>query len=246
MANEVFGYGRVLDQYAQYAVLGLHFENDGDGVGCFKDATGRHSVGVTDTSAVYLSSAQAKFGTTSALVTGALDNYFIVDDGIGDFTFTGDFTVQFWFYITSNPTGEKSIFETGAVFISSALRTGVALRINSTGNLIMSKYEESGGALMLDVTSASAVPLNQWNHFALTRSGTTYASYLNGAYMSGTYNASSAVFTLPWSGTGLTVGFGEYDTNVWGGYFDEFWIHKGIAMYTGTGSFTPPTVPFTP
>jgi hypothetical protein len=78
--------------------------------------------------------------------------------------------------------------------------------------------------------------LNQWNHYAITRSGTTLKIFLNGAQVgSGTSNAN----------IGTTRNFGLMGdsgaTFTQQGYASGVRLLKGTALYTS--AFTPPTAP---
>jgi hypothetical protein len=90
-------------------------------------------------------------------------------------------------------------------------------------------------------SSANAITLGQWNHFAIVRSGTTLLIYANGVNV---LTQASANFG---SGASGTLYIGSYFNNVnndgswWGGYLSGFRLVKDTALYTA--NFTPPTAP---
>jgi hypothetical protein len=85
--------------------------------------------------------------------------------------------------------------------------------------------------------------LNTWNHIAVTRTGTSATTYVNGVGTSGTV---SATFNAP-SGAILNIGdnFGATfgSSNPYAGYITDLRIVKGTRVYTS--NFTPPTAPLT-
>jgi hypothetical protein len=80
---------------------------------------------------------------------------------------------------------------------------------------------------------------NTWYHIAVTRSGNTFRTFVNGV-VEKTYTSSAAVFsdaTIPYN-----IGRTAYlsGTFYYNGYIDDLRVTKGYARYTTT--FTPPTV----
>ena len=79
--------------------------------------------------------------------------------------------------------------------------------------------------------------LNEWQHLAVTRSGGTVYGYRNGVYfgsVSSTLNLDNTKYAL----------FNRYSDNFnFGnqGYIQDARVTKGLARYSGTSNFTPPT-----
>jgi hypothetical protein len=91
-------------------------------------------------------------------------------------------------------------------------------------------------------TASTTVPLNAWNHIAVTRSGSNLYIFLNGNLISTqsitqTFYAASQVVAI-----GNFPSGGLSDTNMHG-YVSDARVVVGTALYTS--SFTPPTAPLT-
>jgi len=144
---------------------------------------------------------------------------------------TSDFTIEGWFYITgrSGAGDYEYLFGQGATTGSSSVgvyRQGGVLKV------------WNGSAV---ITGTTTLPLNTWNHIALSRSGTTMRLFLNGV-QEGSATNSSSISTG--SSNGISVGrWTEVDTNYIIGYVSNFRVVKGTAVYTS--AFTPPTAPVT-
>ena len=139
---------------------------------------------------------------------------------------TGDFTVECWYYATSNP-GYRSLIETRS---SNGTSNGWALAADSGGAM----YVYSAGFIVSGIT----VVLNTWNHVAFTRSGATQYLFLNGVLVSSTATART------YSDTNLGIGGVAYTTGeYWTGYLSNVRLIKGTCLYTTT--FTPSTTPLT-
>ena len=154
---------------------------------------------------------------------------------------TGDFTIEFWFFINSH-SGESTVLE---------LRSGVAYTDNLTFNLRdsgnhatyngMTVYPSSGqGSASLRGHVETMGPINalastDWTHCALVRSSGTLSLYLNGKIANG---VGSKTYTEDVDNDQeITIG-GDAASGFNGKIFD-FRMVKGTAVYTA--EFTPPT-----
>jgi hypothetical protein len=173
--------------------------------------------------------------TTTTTVTSLGSAYF---DGTGDYLTTpdnvnlqfgtGDFTVECWIYPTSISGAQKGIISKGSN------TTGWELRI---GGAVSSGLDFSYTSTA--VTSAFAVTLNTWHHVALTRSGTSMKSFLNGV------NVGTATVSDNFNQTDiLRVGDSRTANQPFTGYISDIRIVKGTAVYTS--NFVPPQTPITP
>ena len=173
-----------------------------------------------------ISSTQSKFGGTSMVFDGTGDYAFAPHKDI--YNLPGDFTVEFWAYISSNDT-TSIIGQWNANEYSWIVQDLVTSLRFYTGN---------NGSLGSGLTFSWSRNLNQWYHIAVTRSGTTIRGFLDGALL-GTHTNSDNL-----SGSdSLSIGYNK-DGGIqhFNGHLDEVRISNGVARYTS--AFTPPTAAF--
>ena len=149
-----------------------------------------------------------------------------------DFAYgTGDFTIEAWVYVGTLQSGSGYKYILGQGTVS----TGLGLYIQ---NGVYRLY--GGGALIMG--SSVSYRVNQWEHIAIARSGTTLKMFLNGAEVGSVTNSLNFA-----SGTsnGLTIGrwVEAPDSASWLGSISDVRVVKGTAVYTS--AFTPPTEPLT-
>ena len=159
-------------------------------------------------------------------------NYF---DGTGDYlssssanyTATGDFTAEAWFYATSNPSF-GGIINTRP----QSNTTGWAIGLDSTQKI---RFFINGTDFPAGYV---AYNLNQWYHVALVRSGSTVTGYINGISAGTTTNSSTT------STTDLVIGrfYADLDNYYLNGVVSNARFVNGTAIYTA--NFTPPNAPF--
>jgi hypothetical protein len=143
----------------------------------------------------------------------------------GVFIFTGDFTVEGWFYTTS-VTGNHYLFTLGTETTGrySLYLVGAALTSNLYG----------GGA----VTYTSTLSTSTWYHIAVVRSGSTVKVYVNGTADATTDTQAgtigNGVLRIGADSSGATRHIGNI-SNI---------RTTSTAVYTG--NFTSPTKPLTP
>ena len=111
-----------------------------------------------------------------------------------------------------------------------------AVNINLVkGDNILQFDNGSGNNLIL---ATSALSINTWYHIAVTRNGNDWSMYLNGVR---TQNATNSQTLNAIQAASLSIGrHGDYGAQYYNGYVDEIRIQKGIAVWTGGTSFTPP------
>jgi len=139
---------------------------------------------------------------------------------------SGDFTIELWFYALSSANGRKFInrWSGGAQYYM--------IEANASNQIVFLFNTGS-----ISITSSTAFTLNQWQHVAVSRSGSTITMYLNGI----------SVGTRTESGnngsTSEPLFIGSYSNNAenFHGYISNVRIVKGTAVYTS--AFTPPTTP---
>lgn len=164
-------------------------------------------------------------------------------DGTGDYVTTSgfglptNFTVEFWTYFTAQPTGG---------YLMSASTSGPIIAVEGAKTIV-----GWNGGWILNPPNDSSVypngvaPLNQWNHWAVVRSGSVMTFYLNGI-MLGTNGSvtNDATASQTWGigsandGSPVNVPF----------YMSNFRM-SSVARYSGTNTtlanFSLPTADFT-
>jgi hypothetical protein len=157
-------------------------------------------------------------------------DYIDVTNASSKLTLTGDYTIECWIFQPKRAEGD-TVFELGTY------QDGILLRLGVNGSY--DNWYING----TDYASpASSFPTNQWNHVAITRSGTT-----NRLFANGTQIASTTVSGTINSGTStdkLRIGeINHASGQSWEGYISNFRVIKGTALYTS--GFTPPDAPLT-
>jgi hypothetical protein len=162
-------------------------------------------------------------------------------DGSGDylslagntaFTMPGDFTAEAWVYCNGYTNDYAAIFG----FSSDSESTGWNILVRTNGRLHFN-------VAMTFTDATGTLPLNQWTHVALVRSGSGSGNvklYVNGVADATTLTV-TATATSP-----STVMLGSYPgitSRAFNGYIMDARIVKGTAVYTA--NFTPPTAPLT-
>jgi hypothetical protein len=171
---------------------------------------------ITATGNARISTDQSRFGGSSILINSGV----VFSSSSLDFAFgSGDFTIEGWVYLLSIPSsGFPDLFRT-------------------TDNLLYINFRQSGvfavtTASAIIASSPSAVPLNQWSYFAVTRSGSVFRVWLDG--VSGT----PATANLTFATNATAIRFGDGNVPLYA-YIDEYRITKGVAR-----EITLPTAPF--
>jgi len=135
------------------------------------------------------------------------------------FALPGDFTVEFFFYLSSVPSTEIDFWES---------QTTSSFRILKRGSSSGLSYDAYGGTSYLIVADAS-IPTNAWNHVAVSRTGTTVQAYFNGTRTINQTDATS--FAAPTAN--YSVGCRVGGTNGLSGSISNFRLITGAGMYTG-------------
>jgi len=146
---------------------------------------------------------------------------------------SGDFTIEGWYYPTNSPS-QADIFSKYATGSQEWVVTHVSPNLDF--------YAGTGGASWtLSPITFGAIKVNQWNHFAVCRSGNTFSTFLNGVRGATTTNA----FTIGATSNVVSIGSGN-GSNYVTGYMSNCRVVKGTAVYNvSLTSITVPTAPFT-
>jgi Concanavalin A-like lectin/glucanases superfamily len=143
---------------------------------------------------------------------------------------TGDFTIEWFQYQTSQPNNPR-VFEIG---VYPSISIGVSIE---TLNSIF--YLWAPGANNIKSFTGNTI-LNTWIHFAIVRIGTSLKVYQNGTQIGSTLTNSNSL-----GNSTQTLSIGQETTattnSYFPGYITQFRWTKGLGIYTG--NFTTPTGP---
>ena len=156
-----------------------------------------------------------------------------------DFQFTGDFCIECWVYPTSTSAAD------GSIFVLQTTTGGEAyFAFNWDPGTQFNVYLNSGSSSWQP--SENYVNYSDWNHFALTREGTTVKIWINGVNTESTtksgtlgYPASQQTLTRMGGGAGSSIN----------SYLQDFRIYNGTCKYTEDfipGSSNPAITPESP
>lgn len=163
---------------------------------------------------------------------GSGDYLSVADNAALEFG-SGDFTIELWAYLTA--TGGS-----GRGLISKGTTTGASFLIYQGTSNELAFYASSNGSswdISSDGRFSDNIPLNTWHHIAVSRSGTTFRLFLNGALTASTTNSAALV------NNASSVDIGTFGSVAVNGYLSDVRLVKGTAVYTA--AFTPPTAPVT-
>lgn len=183
------------------------------------------------------------FAPTSGYSTSTIggSTYF---DGSGDYLTTpnsaaiafgsGDLTIECWCYsfVTTGGADQIIVGKYTGSFGSSSFGIG-------QNNTTLTATFYTGGSSYFTMTSSVALQGRAWNHIAVTRSGSSWRLFLNGAQVASTTQSVTVISNT----TSLYVGGEPFYNQMFTGYISNLRIIKGTALYTS--AFTPPTAPLT-
>jgi len=197
--------------------------------GSFNDASNNNFT-VTANGNVQISSAQSKFGGSSAYFNG--NDYLVINENsafnLGD---GSNYTVEMWVNMTSFQ-GQADAPRVIS-FQNSSSSWGLLIDPgNSNGNLVWNNYGTSSG----DIIANNAITLNTWSHIALVKNGSRVSLYIDGTERGFRTDTNA----MPNGNTRVTIAGStvQFAYQVFYGYIDDLRITKGVARYTS--NFTPP------
>jgi hypothetical protein len=163
-------------------------------------------------------------GRWSMYQSDSASNYINFTTSAGTlFQFTGDYTIEMWVYITS-------ISGDGSLYVVSDNSNYHALNIDATN------YNLYINSTSINASFSHGLALNQWNHVAMVRNGSTITVYTNGVSKGTASNSGTNGYSSP-----AIARNGGGVANV--RYTSNYRVVKGTAVYTS--AFTPPTAPLT-
>lgn len=230
-----------LTSSCRYLTLGSSYYNSYDSLSGYID-----DVRITRHAARYTKNFNVPTTKSPALPyspVGVWSNYFSGQDGcylkVPDSReiniSTASFTIEGWFFPTESGGTSYSIFNKipaspsiGPIYIS---------HINQNINLLMS-YSGAGWDINQNF---GTINLNQWNHFAVSRSGNTVMAYLNGVGTNISLTQSLQVDSV----NDIAIGGRAGNVDEFKGYISNVRFLSGVALYTDSTlvtSSTPLTV----
>lgn len=151
---------------------------------------------------------------------------------------SSDFTIEGWVYFDVYPAGSSAVVSKGSSFGSYLLNI-----VPFAGNIAFIfyfSYDGSSWAGSVNFNDSSNIKIKTWVHLAVTRSGDTIRTFLNGQFKNSVNVGSNALHD-----NSLPLNVGRYPAGgVLDGRLSDVRIIKGTALYTAT--FTPPTAPLAP
>lgn len=213
------------DPYFANVVL-LHLSG-ADGETAIAD-TGPNTLPFTRVGTPTISSGQQLFGGNSLYLSTTTQGYTSPANAAFQFG-TGDFTVEFWVYMTATSSGDFLQF--GARDATGSNRWAVNMQPNNVCGFLVDSTNFCN-------TNTGAIGTGAWKHVAFVRSGTTLRSFVNGADQGNNGTVSTNFNNASTFRIGDEPAFSGFATT----YLREIRITKGIARYTG--NFVIPTAAF--
>lgn len=173
-----------------------------------------------------VSSAQAKYGTTSAYFDGSGDG--LLCNGPSPSLVNANFTWECWVNFNSL-AGNPCLINVGTAPSDRTL-----LYFDATNGIRYAVARGNVDQISIQQGSTSGWSTGVWYHVALVRNGNTYTIYRDGTSVAtGTSTYAQSILT-----TGLTIGYSANGLYL-NGYLDDVRVTNGVARYTA--NFTSPT-----
>jgi hypothetical protein len=205
----------------------------------WNDTSGKGNNGVTSLTEPFLGA-----GSTSFDGTG--DNLRVSTSGVFNYG-TSNFTIEFWWYRTSNE--RQALFHgswgqdwsIGIDFNGASNNQKLGIWASSNGTSWDMLIADAGGN---GITTGTPT-LNAWNHIAYVRNGTTFTLYLNGINVGQVTGISASINSKTTSREQVIGAWwnSEIAMSDVHGYLSNYRIVIGSALYTS--NFTPPTTQLT-
>jgi Concanavalin A-like lectin/glucanases superfamily len=179
----------------------------------------------------YIDNSQSEFGGSSIYFDGNSSDIYPANNAGNNFNFgTGDFTIEFWFYMTNYSCNPQVMFDMRdgsddrfCIFIRPCYSWQVTFNTQYDGDVIIGNNNQVN-------------PYDGWHHVAVSKQNGTTRLFVDGN-LQGTYSDSHNYTT---QGNRPLIG-NSFDNYPFTGWMDELRIVKGKAIYTQ--NFTPPSAP---
>lgn len=221
-------------------VLLAHFDGT-NGSTTFTDSSSKNKTITRQTLAdATISTAQSKFGGASlnpGTNNGAPASIRVAkgtDFNLG----TGDFTVELFAYITSQPGWQQTLFMLNDNGGAGGLH--ILVDADGAGQRRIGLYltqDSGGGDVVVYSQNLGQFTLNTWQHYAVCRNGNTFRLFLDGVQL-WTTTSSKSIF----HDAAAPVAIGTSGSAPTAGFIDEVRVTQGVGRYTA--NFTPPAAAF--
>ncbi|MGO9690240.1 MAG: PKD domain-containing protein, partial [Syntrophobacteraceae bacterium] len=215
----------------QYTKLMLHF-NGPNGSRTFTDSELTPKT-VTGQGDAQISTAYSEFGGASLKLDGSSGSYLLVPAS-PDWNFSGDFTIDFWWYHTGGTYNAIISEGTGS--------SGTDSLLIGDWNGVVYVWMSSKGTSwdIANEVKIGTPSATGFDHYALVRAGGTYYTFQNGVQTNSFGNQLTPYYKSP---VGLNIG-GPWSGSYYAkGYLDELRVSNGVARWTT--NFTPPSAQYT-
>ena len=189
-----------------------------------------------------------KFGSGSLYFNGSNTVLYTLDplqgQSSGGFYFAFDpYTIDMWINPTANNL-DQTILDLGQTNVTSAF----AIAMNSTGNLIIASDRSTSGQTV-DYTSTSVIPINEWTHIAICKTGNFGGAvrvYINGVQDGSPLPTTFGEKFIIGGNSRPAIGLGGFSgsADYFNGYIEEVRVTKGVSRYGTNSSFTLPVLPY--
>lgn len=232
------------DPYFSNVSLLLHM-NGSNGSTTFTDSSGTPKT-VTAYGSAQLSTAQAKFGDASGLLSSATsDRLQVTQTTTADFG-SGDFVMEMFIRGNAPASGEYAslVVQRPALFNAYSSWSFALAILNDSGTSKLVFAPSSGNSAPTEFQWPCAVSNSEWVYIALVRSGNTLYAYRNGTLLgsesySSTINAASSPLLI-----GCEINAANSPFKFFTGYIDELRITKGQSRGYTTSTISVPSAPF--
>jgi len=182
-------------------------------------------------------------------ITGSVEfdgNSWLQTSDSSDFTFgSNSFTIEGWFNLSKDSTGERWILgqlnSDGNPANGTLGSIGIRkLAFNETGfesQLQGDLYSTTGQISVRSGTASTITSASDWNHFAFVRDGNSMKMYVNG--IGGSATDVTGLTARDATGNFSIGRVGDYANNGWKGFLSNIRVIKGTALYIS--DFIPPT-----
>ena len=160
----------------------------------------------------------------SALSFGGSSDYFNAGNS-SDFDFgSGDFTVEYWQYVSS-------FSSTPGFGIWDNVNNQRSWLIYQNSSALPRFYTSINGTSSVAINATGpTIPTNQWTHFCMERNGSNLVGYVNGVCVGVNPNLGTQSLFTPAD----PFLIGKWETSYYvNGYIQDLRVYKGVAKYKG-------------